>query len=255
MGESFEAAVFLLEELGDIILKSQYGAYKEFKDPGTYTLEIPHKCNQIKISACGGGGGGASAYVDMERTGGGGGGGAAIFEQLVTVTPYSQILINVGKGGAGGGESDEFSYTGKNGENGTATIIEGVGGGTITLNGGYGGSVGTSTNQAGQGGVAGGAGGGAGGNGGIADKQQPTNGIAGVTGAGGKYATGNNSTSNGGGGGGSLGKGGDSIGPWNDTGTGAGYGGGGAGGGTTSDWGGHDGGDGYCKIEYVFAVF
>lgn len=174
----------------DLLIKSLFGSAETFLESGTFT--VPQGVTRIKVVAVGGGGGGGGGAIMSGITtlgGGGGGGGGACIIDVYTVSGGQTISITVGKGGAGGYNSD--------GADGTATVV----GNLVTAAGGVGGDGGSGAT--GTGGVAGGSGGGAGANG-----DSTESGSAGLIGAGGVSYTGEKQQY-GGGGGGSYGEGGD----------------------------------------------
>lgn len=193
---------------------------KEYEVAGTYLVNVPIWATKVSVTAAAGGG--AGGYMSHDRGGGGGGGAAVLNQEYTLPTTINKLTITIGAGGV-------YSKTtvATNGENTTITEIN------LTLIGGKGGNGAT-------GGAAGGTGGGAGGN---ADR----NGSAGILGAGGRQ-TGDDYNTSGGGGGGSIGAGGNGRGG-NETGS-AGIRGGGGGGCSSSDDG-YNGGDGYCKLQFL----
>ena len=162
------------------------------------TWTVPTNLSQIRTLIVGGGGGGSSDVA-------GGGGGGQVRLDTLTVTPNSNISINVGKGGAPGTGTSPSTAGGAVGETSSVTIsgfatsaIGGSGGvnryGTSTTSG-YTGGGGSYSGQSGTTGVGGaaykggnawtgqssGGGGGAGGAGGDATSTKGGDGGQGVT--------------------------------------------------------------------------
>jgi len=110
-----------------------------FTENGTWT--VPADVTSIELLIVAGGGGGGSS---SNRAGGGGGGGGVIYKESMGVLPATPYTITVGAGGAGGAAFSGTSNSGMNGANssfGWTTAKGGGGGGDgiVGLNGGSGG--------------------------------------------------------------------------------------------------------------------
>lgn len=156
-----------------------FAVLEKFTSNGTFV--VPSGVNKIFLTAIGGGAGGGKGYSGGSSSGafggpggGGGGSGDLVRRKVVNVTPGQSVNITVGVGG-------------EPGQDGSATVIEGI----LTLAGGHAGSQGTvGYGDAGTPGI-GGEPGGTGGN----------SGSDGTVSAGGNYLGGNG------------GKGGDGLAP------------------------------------------
>ncbi len=170
-------------------------AEADFLSQGTYTWTVPQGVTSVSAVVVGGGGGGAGG---VSASGGGGGGGGLCYVTALTVTPGTQMTVDVGGGGVNGSQGGEslFDGIGAFGGSGANNLtggsgVSGVGGTCYT--GGNGGSTNSWSYGAGGGGASGYLGnGGAGGSGSSASCP----------------SGGSNGTGGGGGGGGGSGPGG-----------------------------------------------
>jgi hypothetical protein len=74
-----------------------------FTTPGTYTMTVPDGFTHMMMYARGGGGGGGSHAWDVKGVGGGGGQGSRA-TVLATTSPGAMFDVDVGDGGAAGGD-------------------------------------------------------------------------------------------------------------------------------------------------------
>ncbi len=132
----------------------------DFLTPGTYTWNVPPGVTNVSAVVVGAGGGGNGG---IGTAGGGGGGGGLCYDATLTVTPGSQMVVDVGArgvNGGGGGQSD-FGGATVYGGSGASGVTGGAGGGAIAsgawicYGGGNGGTTNSSTYGAGGGGAAG----------------------------------------------------------------------------------------------------
>lgn len=125
-----------------------------FTSNGSFT--VPAGVTKVWLSGCGGGGGGGGAGgASANNTGGGGAGGGAgkpVIRQPYTVVPGATLNITIGGAGSGGNGSSGGG-TASNGTAGGNTVITGMVGGTVTLNGGGGGGGANSSSSGGNGGL------------------------------------------------------------------------------------------------------
>lgn len=113
-------------------LKATPGAItllKEYRTPGTYTVELPAGTVAVYALAVGAGGAGAGGVYDSSnydyRGGGGGAGGNALFIGPVLPSSIKDLTVVVGAGGVGstrtgadGGDSSVFGLTAAGGRGG-----------------------------------------------------------------------------------------------------------------------------------------
>lgn len=188
---------------------------QEWTTPGTFTWTVPTGVTLVSAVAIGGGGLGASGAGSA-----GGGGGALCYANNLTVTPGSQVIVEIGAGATAKVCSFEPAPGGTSSF--AETVIAGGGGTPQDQPGGAGGFGGTGTGgvcfSGGSGGRLGGGGGGAGGyagNGGNGGDGIDGACVPGDDGAGGGGGGGGPNpiyTSGGGGGTGIMGQGNDGVG-------------------------------------------
>lgn len=127
-----------------------------FRATSNTSWTVPAGVTRVWLSGCGGGGGGGGAGgANANNQGGGGGGGGAgkpIIRQPYTVVPGATLSITIGGAGSGGNGSSAGN-TASDGTAGGNTVITGMVGGTVTLNGGGGGGGASSSSSGGNGGL------------------------------------------------------------------------------------------------------
>jgi uncharacterized repeat protein (TIGR02543 family) len=144
-----------------VVTQSSSGGYKTyvFTTIGMCGWVVPSGASKLDVAAVGGGGGAAFGGIG----GGGGGGRVIVSNSPFTATPGDVVIINVGKGGAGGWNATQGNWSpGANGDATSVTIgtdqysASGGGGGgggqtaVVGSNGGSGGGgAGTSSPKAG----------------------------------------------------------------------------------------------------------
>ena len=214
-----------------VVTPTSAGGYKTyvFTSVGLCGWTVPSGASRIEAAAVGGGGGAAFGSLG----GGGGGGRVIITDSPLTVSPGDVVIIKVGKGGDGGYNLTQASWT--FGSNGDPSSIK-VGSTEYSASGGGAGGGGPTP-------VVGSTGGSGGGGAGTASPKaggaKDSSTISGITAYGNNGGTGNSSAGGGGGGagtaGGTGGAGGNGISVWGTT-------VGGGGGGWASGTGGTGGG-------------
>ncbi|MFS4459884.1 glycine-rich domain-containing protein [Bdellovibrio sp. HCB2-146] len=129
--------------------------FKIFRSSGVF--KVPKDVNRVRVTAVGAGGGGGGGHL-ARGLGAGGGGGGAVRTREVIVKGTDEVVITVGRGGAG---ASGGGYNGSKGESSSfGSLLFAEGGG-----GGYSGYYNTSMGYGGIGGGSGGGGGGSGVNG------------------------------------------------------------------------------------------
>jgi len=98
--------------------------YQEFASAGDHIFPVPPGVTVVQVLTVGGGGGGA--YPEAGFDGGGGGGGGEARYTSITVVPYEQLRIHVGKGGAGGQYSSGVIFSPEDGADSDVTSISGA---------------------------------------------------------------------------------------------------------------------------------
>ena len=255
IGEASTSANLIIQLEVPILLRTGASIGQAvFTTPGTYNWTAPAGVSSVSVVAVGGGGGGGNWSQGLQ----GGAGGGLGYKNNISVTPGTTYTVQVGQGGAAGGQglngspgTDSFflnatTVKGGGGAGGAQTSPKSVGGSFVGDGGGNGGG-GVLLQGAGGSGGGSGAGGysGDGGDGANNSGLGGTDGSGGGGGGGGGASTSGNNGAGGGGGVGLLGEG--TSGTKGTSGSLSGTGGGGGSGGSNGVDGtnvGNKGGDG-----------